>query len=1155
MQTEKYFYELEKEIKNSYDVAGNARKKGFDPVRIVEVPLAHNLAEKCVGLISTIYPQVQDKTIVKRIIELEKIYGSLDVAVSLKIAEEIAKEKFCKFSSHMEAIDAGIRVGFAYTTLGVVSSPIEGFTFLKLQKTKEGKDYFTPYFSGPIRSAGTTASCVVLFIIDYLREIFGYAPYDSNEEEVRRTVTEILDFHERITNLQYCPTEEEIKFLAQNIPVQIAGEPSEKLEVSNYKDLKRVDTNFIRSGFCLVYGEGLAQKAPKALRILKGLREKGFKLSSWDFLEKYCEIHEKTSSGAKETKATYLKDMVAGRPVFGHPSRSGGFRFRYGRSRVSGFSAVSVHPATMAISRDFLAVGTQLKFEKPTKGGVISVCDSIDGPIVKMKNGSVKKILSIEEATQIYKDVEEIIYLGDILFPFGDVANRNSVLLKPGYVEEWWVLELEKVGQKIEDYYDVGFEKAIELSKNYRIPLHPSYIPYWTQISYDSFLELLRWMSYARINKKIILPWSHIERDKFVKGKRALELLGIPHEISVENVLISRKDSKSLFVNLGLDLTILDKEEFFIEKEINSLAENIIGGNKKEVLEIINDFSEFIIKDKAGDFIGCRMGRPEKAKLRKLTGSPHVLFPVGDEGGRFRSVQEACKVGKVNGEFPIYFCSTCDKETIYSFCDSCKKNTLENYYCPQCKIVGKKSECALHGKNRKYYRRSVEIKNYLGDAARILGMQGHLPELIKGIRGTSSQDHNIEHLAKGILRSKFNLNVNKDGTVRYDMTELPVTHFKPLEIATSIEKLKKLGYTLDIYGNALVDENQLLELMPHDIILPCSKESGDEPADEVFFNVANFMDELLEKFYNLEKFYKLSNKMDLIGHLGVCMAPHNCAGVISRIIGFSKTQGLMASPYMHAAMRRDCDGDEAAIMLLMDVLINFSKKYLPGHRGGTQDAPLVLNGRIVAGEVDDQILDFEVVNQYPLELYEKAEKRLHSSEVKNVLMVKNLLREGKDPFRKIGFTHNTEDFNVGVLCSSYKKLPTMKEKVDCEMELVKKIRAVDTSDVARLIIERHFIRDIRGNLRKFSQQGFRCVKCNEKFRRPPMQGNCFKCGGKIIFTISEGGIVKYLEPALKLATDYDIPVYVKQNLELTKKYIESIFGREETKQTDLGQWF
>jgi DNA polymerase II large subunit len=49
--------------------------------------------------------------------------------------------------------------------------------------------------------------------------------------------------------------------------------------------------------------------------------------------------------------------------------------------------------------------------------------------------------------------------------------------------------------------------------------------------------------------------------------------------------------------------------------------------------------------------------------------------------------------------------------------------------------------------------------------------------------------------------------------------------------------------------------------------------------------------------------------------------------------------------------------------------------------------------------------------------------------------------------------------------------------------------------------------------------------------------------------------VKYLEPALDLATNYDVPVYVKQNIELVKKHIESIFGREETKQTDLREWF
>ena len=1157
METEIYFKNLERDIQKSYEIANIARSKGLDPVSKVEVPLAHNLAEKVVGLVSTLYPQVQNKEIVNRILELEIQYGSLDVAVCLKIAEEVANEKFCKFESKLQAIEAGIRIGFAYATLGVVSSPIEGFTFLKIGKTKKGEEYFMPYFSGPIRSAGTTASCVVLIIIDYLRELFGYAKYDPTEKEIKRTATEIFDFHERIANLQYLPTEEEILFLAKNLPIQVSGEPSEKLEASNFKDLPRVDTNFLRSGVCLILGEGLAQKAPKAVRLLKGLREKGFKLNSWGFLEEYCKIHEKRQSGSKDTEATYIKDLVAGRPIFGHPSRSGAFRFRYGRSRTSGFSAVSISPATMAISDGFLAVGTQLKIEKPTKGCVISVCDTIDGPIVKFKDGSVRQINDFEEAKKSYKEVEEIIYFGDILFPFGDVANRNSKLIKPGYVEEWWNLDLTKVGQKVDDYYNVSFDKAVKLSKDYKIPLYPKYIYFWNQIDYDSLLEFLKWLSYARLNNKIILPYSHIEKEKFKKAKRALELLGVSHDVTTENIIIPEIHSRALFLNLGinLDIDLLDKEDYFIEKDVDALAEKIKGQKEKDVLLIINSLSEFVIKDKAGRFIGTRMGRPEKAKLRKLTGSPPVLFPVGEEGGRFRSVQEACLKEYVNGEFPVYFCINCRNETIFRICEECGAKTEKMFYCRQCANIIKSSTCEKHGKAYGFYRRQVDIKKYFDLVAKSLKLSnGEVPDLIKGIRGTSSEEHVMEHLAKGFLRAKHHLNVNKDGTIRYDMTELPITHFKPKEIFASIEKLKMLGYEYDIEGNELKNEEQILELTPHDIILPCSAESGDEKADEVFINIANFIDELLVKFYNVDSYFNIKKKEDIIGHLAVCMAPHNCAGVISRIIGFSKTQGLLASPYMHAAMRRDCDGDESAAMLLMDVLINFSRKYLPGHRGGTQDAPLVLNGHIIAGEVDDQILDFDIEKQYPIELYEKAEKEMHSNEV-NIEMIRHRLKKGEDPFINIGYTHNTDNLNAGVLCSSYKMLPTMQEKVAKEMELVNKIRAVDASDVARLIIERHFIRDIRGNLRKFSQQGFRCVKCNEKFRRPPLSGVCTRCNGKIIFTISEGGIVKYLEPALDLAKKYNVPVYVKQNLELTKKHIESIFGREETKQVDLEKWF
>ncbi len=1145
-RTEKYFKSISNLVSGEYEIANQARAKGLDPVDEVEVPLAMSLAEKTVGLISTIYPQLKGSNISKRILELEEIYGKLNFRICLKIAEEVAKEKFCKFSNLLEAIDAGVRIGFSYDTLGVVASPIEGYTGLSLGKTLDGKDYFIINFSGPIRSAGTTATCRFLILVDYLRELFGYARYDPTEEEVKRYVTENFDYHERVTNLQYLPTEEEIIFLAKNLPIQISGDPTEKKEVSNFKDLQRVPTNFIRGGMCLCFSEGLAQKAQKAVRSLKEAKDSGFKSSGWDYLDDYIVLHKKREKGTKDTTATYIKDLVAGRPVYGHPSRSGSFRFRYGRSRAAGFSATSIHPATMFLSNRFLSNGTQLKIEKPTKGCVLTCCDSIDGPIVKFKNGSVKKIRDLEEAKKIFNNVEEIIYIGDMLFPLGDVLNRNAELLKPGYVEEWWKLELEKIVKDkifLENLnpLNISLDEAIKISKDYKIPLHPEYIFYWSQINLEQFLSLLNWLKISSWNEKLILPYSKLEKETFFLGKRALELLGVEHEVFLDNIVVN--NGKALLLNLGLC-----PENF---KERTDEVLKIVKNETENVLSVINKISCFKIKDKAGDFIGARMGRPEKAKLRKLTGSPNILFSIGEQGGRFRSLNEAVEKGFVKADLPVYYCDECGKETIYKRCPVCFKESKKRFFCRECgKVLEKK--CSNHENCSANYNRKVEIRDIFDSAVSGLSLE-QIPSLIKGIRGTSSDSHEVEHLAKGILRAKHNLCVNKDGTIRYDGTEIPLTHFKPLEIGTSVEKLRRLGYKTDCFGKELSDENQVLTLMPHDILLPSCPETTDERADDIFINIANFIDDLLEKFYKLPRHYNLKSREDLVGLLVACMSPHNCAGVVGRIIGFTKMQGLVASPFMHAAMRRDCDGDEAAVMLLLDVLLNFSLKFLPSHRGGTQDAPLVLNAKISEGEVDDQILDFETCWGYPLELYEFAEQRKHSSEIK-IETVKSFLKDGKNSFEEMGFTHNTTNIHSGVFNSAYKVLPSMREKVLGQMELANKLRSVDASDVARLVIERHFIRDIRGNLRKFSHQEFRCVKCNEKYRRPPLTGVC-KCGGKIIFTISEGSIKKYLDPAIELAESYNIPAYTKQSLELTKMYIESIFGRETEKQVDLKGWF
>ncbi len=1168
MQIEKYFKEIETKVRTVYSVAEEARSKGLDPKSNVEIPLAVSLAERALALISVKYPQIKDKRIVNRILQLEKKYGKLDPAVCLIIAEEVAKEKFCKFKNLQEAIDAGIRLAFAYYTLGVVVPPLEGFTHYELKKTMEGKDYFCVYFSGPIRAAGTTAGAFILVVIDYLRYKFGYAKYDPTDIEIKREIMEVYDYHERITNLQYLASEQELEFLLKHLPIQIDGFASEVREVSNYKDLPRIETNFIRNGMCLVLSESLAQKAPKVLRFIEKLKKQGFEFPDWDFLKEYVSLKKKWDEQKKkeDSTATYIKDLVAGRPVFGHPSMSGSFRLRYGRTRTNGFSAMSIHPATMIITNGFIANGTQLKIEKPTKGCAVSCCDSIDGPIVKLNNGNVLKLNDTDKANQLYKDVKEIIYLGDILIPYADFLNRNQHLEPQAYIEQYWYQHLKTSAQEknIEipiskkEIYDVGFEKAIKLSKKFEIPLHPDYIYYWTQISYEDFLALIDWLSHSRIDKKLIFPFNKTEQERFAKGKRALELLGVEHEVVIENVVLNEENSKAFLCNLGFDFNLEYKKSYFLEQDVGEIEKLLKKRNNAgKVLEIINDLCDFEIKDKAGTFIGARMGRPEKAKLRKLTGSPNVLFPVGEEGGRFRSVNAAIEVGTVKADFPIYFCDVCKKETIYFICETCGSECRRMNFCSECHQTFSTETCPHHAKAKKFSNRRIDIKHYADTAIKNLNISGlEIPELVKGVRGTSSKDHVPENLSKGFLRAFFDLNVNKDGTIRYDATELPITHFKAIEIGTSIEKLKELGYTKDIEGKELKTENQILELLPHDILFPACPVALDEGADSVFIRICNFVDELLIKYYNLRPFYNVKKKEDLIGHLVVCMAPHNAAGVIGRIIGFSKVQAMFASPFMHAGMRRDCDGDEAAFILLLDCLINFSREYLPGHRGATQDAPLVLNMKLNPGEVDDQIFDFDVFKELPLEFYESTEKREHSATFSDKLdLIGHRVSKSLPAFKNLYYEYETSNINAGVLCSSYKILPTMQEKVQRQMELVEKIRAVYTADVARLIIERHFIRDIRGNLRKFSMQQFRCSKCNTKYRRPPLEGRCSICGGNIIFTISEGSIIKYLKPALELAAKYEVSPYLIQSLDLAKKYVESIFGKEKEQQEELKRWF
>ena len=1190
-EIKKYFKSINDEVKRSYDLANTARKKGFDPDDKVSIPLANNMAERVVGLISVLSPQIENSKVPERIIELEKEYGQLDWRVGFKIAEEVAKEKFCKFKDKKEAMEVGIRVGFAYLTLGIVSAPLEGFIGLKIKKRRDGKEYLSLQYAGPIRAAGGTASSVSVILSDFVRVKMGYSSYDPEEIEVNRYNSEVHDYHDRVTNLQYHPSDEELKFMVSHLPVEVDGDPTEKFEVSNFKDLPRIETNLIRGGVALVLAEGLCQKTPKLWkRLSKWGEELG--LGHWKFLADFLKLKEEIhASHGSENKDqiveekktvkpnnTFIMDLVAGRPILTHPLAKGGFRLRYGRTRVTGFSASALHPATLIVLEKYIAIGTQLKTERPGKATTITVCDTIEGPIVKLKDGSVLQLKTEVEAKNCISEIEEVIFLGDILFNYGDFSENGHDLVPAGYCPEWWAREVEKSINNL--FNEEGIKKAaklvdieekklmefierplfviptwsesLKISKKLNVPLHPEYIFYWKLVSGENLLSLMNWLHDGKIKideegiKKIILPY-YSDNELHQKSKTILDKLGVTHQIiNKENLILGRKEARIFAFCFDF------KDQKGLEN-INLTSETVAN---KDGLEVINFLSSVKIIDKAGTFIGARMGRPEKAKMRSMTGSPQVMFPIGDEGGRLRSFQAALKDGKIRSVFPTYYCQKCKKDMVYRSCEECGSLCEKKYYCRFCGDVEK--DTCRHGPTNPYKSQDLDIKYYFNKAKERLGERLH-PDLIKGVRGTSNKERVLEHLSKGILRAKHSICVNKDGTTRYDCTEMPITHFKPKEIKTSIEKLKQLGYEKDIFGKELTDKEQIIELKPQDIVLP-GFDSLEESAPKVMSRIANFVDELLVKFYKLKPFYNIKKEEDLVGHLVIGLAPHISAGLMGRIVGFSETQGLLAHPMWHAGLRRDCDGDEAALLLLMDALLNFSRQYLPERRGAkTMDAPLVLTSTLNPAEVDDQVHGMDIAWKYPLELYEAALEMKKPWDVtfddgKKVEQIADRLGTELQ-HDQFGYTHWVTNFNKGVLCSAYKTLPTMEDKLIGQMEIAKRVRAVDMDDVAKLVIEKHFLKDIRGNLRKFSMQQFRCVKCNTKYRRPPMSARCTECpNGKIIFTISEGSVVKYLGHSLRLAKEYDFSPYLKQTLDLLQLNVDNIFGKEKEKQAGLSSF-
>lgn len=1123
---QEYFSLLESQLEKVYQFARKAREKRLDPSSTPEPEIAKDMASLVEGLVGP-------SGVAESIRELSKKLPREELA--FKIAEEAIYGKF----GHMdacEAADQAIRTALAIFTEGITAAPLQGVARVAVKSNLDRTKYLAIYFAQPIRSAGGTDQALTLVVGDFVRRLLGLDRYKPTPEEIGRFIEEIRLYERSVSRFQYRVSDEELRNALQSLPVEVNGTESDPVEVSSFRNLPRVETNRVRGGALRVVNDGVVGRSLKVWAIVKKMGIEG-----WDWLKRMREIEEKKTAG-------FMEEVIAGRPVFSFPSRQGGFRLRYGRARNTGLAAVGVHPATMMVLQNFLAAGTQLRVERPGKAGTVLPVDFIEPPIVRLKDGSVVQVTT-KNFEQVKNMIDKILSLGDILIGFGDFLYSNEPLPQSGYTEEWWSQELQAVIKimfnkdpnaaateaeiavdRLEMFLRDPFEnkptaeEALKLASALNVPLHPTFTYFWHNISTEDFRKLKTWLINCEVSKESEVTYD-ITGVSDSSVKTLLEKLCVPHRIVNKRIKIE-KDNASIFAFcLGLQVP---------KKRMSHV---------KPVLEVIKNLTGIVVREKAPTVVGARMGRPEKAKRREMHPLVHALFPTGLAGGSRRNLAKASSKAVVEVELAKRRCPSCREVTFKVKCPGCEVETIIERVCPQCKRIVKERLCPVcKSRTKSFEKQAVNFRELVEEACERLNLP--FPSIVKGVKGLTNESKTPEIVEKGILRAKHDLSVFKDGTTRFDATNAPLTHFKAQEIGVSVERLRQLGYLNDVNGNPLAQLDQICELKTQDVVIPteCAK---------YFVRVASFLDELLENVYGLPAYYNVKRTDDLMGHLVIGLAPHTSVGILGRIIGFTRLQVCYAHPLWHSAKRRDCDGDEDALMLGLDTVLNFSKSYLPAQIGGIMDAPLFIIPVVNPIEVQRQAHEVDVADVYPLVFYEKTLRNVPPHEISPIIDIVEHRLGSEAQFQGFSYTVPVSNINSGNRESAYKKLGRMVDKLKNQLQLAEKIEAVDAKEVAQIVLTTHFMRDISGNLRAFSTQGFRCKACNKKFRRLPLKGVCLECGGSLTLTVYRGGIQKYLEAANQLIRRYELPNYYAQRLMLVQEEINSLFEGRKPKQISL----
>lgn len=1103
-----YYSGLTRQAGVEFEAAAAAKSTLVDASSSVEPRIAYDLADRVA--------RMHDIDIAADL--RERLASQAKEVTALRLSEEIARGKYLPPDAKLvDRLDMAVRVGLAIVTEGVTIAPLQGIAEVSIEKNKDESEYLSVSIAGPMRSAGGTESAVTMLLADHVRKTAGLSKYVANsfgDDETGRFVEE-LRVYERESGMgfQYHVLDEDIVTVISNLPVELNGVDTDPVEVVNHKGLRRIKTDRVRGGALRVLNDGLIGRSKKLLK-----RIDLYKMEGWEWLANLRGAVQ-TGDNKEGAAAKRMREVIIGRSVLSTPGRLGGFRLRYGRACNTGFAAVGFHPAVAEILGHTITVGTQVKIDMPGKGATVALVDSIEPPTVRLAGGDVVKVGDAARAARLKGQIEEVLHLGDALVSFGDFLENNAPLVPSGYVEEYWRAELAArveeegyearaaLGRFLER--DPSLAESLRLARDMGVPLHPRYLHYWDQITADDLAALLEGVCEGGGDA------SELRLDA-ATCKPVLEQLGVPHRADGGEAVLSG-DEAALFSAL-----LYEKRP-----DLGS------GDARPSVPEMITASSGVEIRPKFSTSLGVRIGRPEKAAARSMNPPVHCLFPVSSKGGPQRDLLKAAAEPSFFTNISNRKCASCGELSVGIRCASCGGKTALARTCASCRTSVDGDECASCGRKATAHSyKPVPLKKMLAAAQERARVRARTP--LKGVNELISHNRAAEPLEKGLIRQSCGLTVFKDGTVRFDATNSPLTHFKPSWIGTSVARLRELGYERDADGLPLERDDQTVEIMMQDIIIP-------EDGAAYLVKACRYIDDVLERLYGRPRHYNVQDADGLVGHLVIGLAPHTSVGVVARIIGRTSTQVCFGTPNWHSAKRRDADGDADSVMLLMDALLNFSRELLSDRIGGLMDAPLLIQPLVLPHESQPQAHNLEVVRAFPAKFFEATLGSPKASDVDCVEIIRSRL-DSPEQFRNYHYTHATAQLASSNPRSAYSTVGSMLDKFDMQIRNADLIRAVDTPEIVANVISAHLVPDIMGNLRSYAKQQLRCTACNTSYRRPPLKGAC-KCGHELIQTITRASVEKYLGLAKRLVEKYEVGEYNRGRIRALADEIDLVFGK------------